>query len=613
MNSKTKFKNLSSKKYFKLVIIVVILAILASIVFTNKTIKAKLFGKKTAVVQRTETVKKGNIQVAVSGSGSIYFPNSKILYSKIGATVTKVNFKEGDTVKAGDVIAEFDATDFQSNISSSTNELQQNQLTASASNQAVENLTIKASLAGNVTSITVNEGDKVQAGGAVLTITDTSKLKISLTYNAADIKKISLGQVANVNLTSLMQSVSGTVTYISSEPTVTTSGGKVYVVEIQMNNPGALTEGMTASAEINTSKGEVSSTNTAALNYVKKQTVTSVTGGTVKSISVRENQKVAPGNTLIIMQNDDVIRAKQASDLKIASSQDKINSSSKQLEYYKITSPIDGIITKIYFKAGDTVKSGDQVVDVSDPTEMEFDVPVDELDIAKISVGQKTNITVDALESTTPVLGKVSKIAVQGTASNGVTTFPVTIKIDNNLDKLKGGMNANAEIEVNNKQNVLYVPIEAITKLGSKNYVWVKREGSNSGSGSTKANVGNKQETLNADGIKDASGSSTNSNNSAVNGKKIGNRSAASGTRGNSNSESTAENYYANAVRKEVQVGVNNDSYIEIKSGLSEGDIVILPQTQASTTNKSTTNKNGMSVGMPGGMGGSAQGRGGGF
>lgn len=596
VNSKQKLKSLSVKKYFKLVIVLAIVALLTILAFTNKTVKQKLFGKKTAVVQRTATVKRGNIQEFVSGSNSIYFPNSKILYSKIGATVTKVNFKEGDTVKAGDIIAEFDASDFESTLSTSTNELLQNQLTASSNNEAVENLTIKAPLSGNVTSIVVDEGNKVQAGGAVLTITDTSKLKVTLTYNETDVKKISTGQSANVNLTSLMQSVSGTVTYISSQSTATTAGGKVYAVEIQMNNPGVLTEGMAASAEINTSKGEVSSTNTAALSYIKKQTVTSVTGGTVKSITVKENQKVSAGAVVITMENDDVIRNKQSSDLKIASSQEKIALSSKQLEYYKITSPIDGVITKINFKVGDTVKSGDEVANVSDPTEMDFDVSVDELDIAKISVGQKVNITIDAMEETetTPLIGKVTKIAVEGTASNGVTSFPVTIKIDGNLNKLKGGMNANAEIEVSNQQNILYVPIEAVTTAGKKNYVWVKGGEGNTKSGTAPQNTENKNGALSNDS------------------NKRGN--AASQDVKQNNGSSASENYYANAVRKEVQMGVNNDSYIEIKSGLNEGDIVVLPQTKTSSnTNANTTNRSGMSGGIPGGGVRVQQGPGGGF
>ncbi|MBM7872123.1 HlyD family secretion protein [Clostridium pascui] len=594
-NLKQKLKNLSVKKYFKLMIVLAILALLTSLAFTNKTIKQKLFGKKTAVVQRTATVKRGNIQEFVSGSNSIYFPNSKILYSKIGATVTKINFKEGDTVKAGDIIAEFDASDFESTLSTSTNELLQNQLTASANNEAVENLTIKASLTGNVTNIAVSEGDKVQAGGTVITITDTSKLKVTLTYNETDVKKVSKGQSANVNLTSLMQSVNGIVTYISSEPTVATAGGKVYAVEIQMNNPGTLTEGMTASAEINTSKGEVSSTNTAALSYINKQTVTSVTGGTVKSISVRENQKISAGTVVMKMENDDLIRNKQSSDLKITSSQEKIALSSKQLEYYKIVSPIDGVITKINFKVGDTVKSGDEVANVSDPTEMDFDVSVDELDIAKISVGQKVNITIDAMEETeaTPLIGKVIKIAVEGTASNGVTSFPVTIKIDDKLDKIKGGMNANAEIEVNNKQNVLYIPIEAVTTSEKKNYVWVKEGEGNTKSGTAPQNTENKNGALSND--------SNKRGNAVLQDLKQNNGSSGS------------ENYYANAVRKEIQMGVNNDSYIEIKGGLNEGDVVILPQNKASGASEKTTNKNGMSGGMPVGGVRVQQGPGGGF
>lgn len=600
VNLKQKINKLSSKKHFKLVIILTIVALLASLMLTNKTIKQKLFGKKTAVVQRTATVKRGNIQEFVSGSNSIYFPNSKTLYSKIGATVTKVNFKEGDAVKAGDVIAEFDASDFESTLSTSTNELMQNQLTASANNEAVENLTIKASLSGNVTSINVNEGDKVQSGGAVLTITDTSKLKVMLTYNETDVKKISIGQSANVSLTSLMQSVNGTVTYISSEPTATTAGGKVYAVEIQINNPGALTEGMTASAEIHTSKGEVSSTNTAALSYIKKQTVTSVTGGTVKSISVKENQKVSAGAIVMTMENDDVIRNKQSSDLKIASSQEKIALSSKQLEYYKITSPIDGVITKINFKVGDTVKSGDEVANVSDPTEMNFDVSVDELDIAKISVGQKVNITIDAMEKTemTPLTGKVSKIAVEGTASNGVTSFPVTIKIDSNLNKLKGGMNANAEIEVSNQQNVLYVPIEAVTTSGKKNYVWIK------GVENTKGVENNLKSGSNTQDVKSENGELGNDSNKA--------RNVSSQEANHSKVANSSQNYYENAARKEVEVGINNDSYIEIKSGLNEGDIVVLPQTKTSS-NTNTTNRSGMGGGIPGGGVRVQQGPGGGF
>lgn len=608
---KEKLKSLFSMKYSKLVVSLVLVAIIATVVFTNKTIRNKIFGSKTKVTQRTATVKKGDLQVVVSGSGPISFTNDKILYSKINATVTKVNYKEGDTVKAGDVIAEFDDADFQSTLDTTRNNIQQNQVAAETSNEAVSNLNIRAPFSGQVSNITANVGDNVQAGGTVLTINDTSKLKVSLTFNAADAAYIRAGETANVNISSLMQSVSGTVTYVSNQSIGTTSGGKVYTVDIQMNNPGALVGGMTASADVETSAGEVSSTNTAALSYASSQAVISKTGGTVQSIYVKENQKVSSGSTLVVMKNNDVVRAKESADLKIAGSQTQLDSSSRQLDYYKIVAPFDGTITKLAFKVGDTVKPGDVVADVADPTQMQFDIPVDELDVAKLSVGQKVNISVDSLPdtSTTPIAGEVSKIAVSGTATSGVTTFPVTIKIDDNLDKLKGGMNANADIVVSDEQNVLYVPIEAVTTVGTKNYVWVK--GSGTGSGSTSGSSGSafNRGSSNGTNSKSSSNNSSNnnggnngnessaSNNEATVSTKIGSGSSKSGYTG----KTAANSYYANAVRKEVEVGSNSDTYIEIKSGLSQGDVVILPQTQTTSTKTSTSSTRGGGQGGPGG------------
>lgn len=556
-----KVKERISKLTTKKVIIAVVVVLGLVTVFKSSLVQNKFFASKVVIEQNSTTAKKGNLKVLVSGSGPIYFTNSSKIYSKIGATVTKVNYKEGDIVKAGDIIYELDDDDAQTSLNSDLNSFKKSQISAASSDDAVKDLSIKAPFTGIVSDIVVNQGDTVSNGGTVFTITDTTKLKVLLTYNASDVDKIILGQTANVYLTSLMQSVDGIVTYISNEATTTSSGGQLYTVEIQINNPGALQGGMTASADILAPKGVVSSTGMAVLNYIKKQTVSSLTGGTVQSISVKQNQKVSFGQVLIKMKNDDVIRAKQSSDLQLENDKTAMDLKTKQLEDYKIIAPIDGVITKISNKVGDTVKPGDELSDVSDPTQMEFDIPVDELDVAKLQVGQKTNITVDALPDTTknPVNGEISKIAVIGISENGVTTFKVAVKINDNLDKLKGGMNANGEVEVSNRENVLYVPIESITTTNEKSYVMIKKDGATS-----------------------------------------------AGTRGEASGKSSAaasekQSYYEGCVRTQVQVGVNNDTSIEITSGLKEGDVIILPKTEAGSTTKSKST--GMGKGKPPGGG----------
>jgi HlyD family secretion protein len=618
---KTKFKDVFTKGVVKKVVLGLICIAAVIGILQIKPIHDKLFGSKTQVKQNTATVKKGDIQTLVSGSGSIYFKNDSKLYSKVNGTVTAVNFKEGDKVKKGDVIYELDSTDAESSIENNQNNLTQNEISAESSSESVNNLTIRAPFSGQVSNITVGIGDSLQNNGTILTITDTSKLKVVLTYNAGDIGKIRSGQTAEVYISSLMQSVKGTVTYVSSEPSASASGAKLYTVEVQLSNPGASLDGMTASAEISTSKGTVSSTNSAALSYIAKRAVVSKTGGTVSALYVKENQKVTSGQVLAVMDNADVIRAKETSDLKLQSAQSQIASSQKQLNNYKIVAPFDGVITKLSNKVGDTVTPGTEVAEVSDPTVMEFDIPVDELDIAKISVGQKVNITADALTETSaaPIAGEVEKIAVQGTAVSGVTTFPVTIKIDDNLDKLKGGMNANANIIVSNKENVLYVPIEAVTTINGKSFVRIKgtensgnagsfaygnRSGNSSSKSSTSSSRKNSSSNNQFGGEPGGEQGETSSNtNEATVSTNFSSSQKRSGSFSRSSSGSKTQSYYAGTVMKAVQVGVNNDTYIEITSGLNEGDVVILPATQAASSSSSSSS-NSLRMGGMGGFGG---------
>ena len=269
-----KIKEWLSKLTKKQVIIIVVVVVAIIGLYKSNIIQNKFFGSKTAVKQNTSTVKKGNLKVLVSGSGPIYFTNSSMIYSKIGATVTKVNYKEGDKVKAGDIIYELDNVDAQTSVNKDLNSFKQSEISAGTSNDAVNDLSIKAPFTGVVSDIVAKKGDTVQKGGTVFTIADTTKLKVLLTYNASAGGRIAVGQTAKVYLTSLMQSVSGKVTYISNQTTGTTAGGLLYTVEIQINNPGAVIEGMTASADISSSKGVISSTCTAELNYINKQLVT---------------------------------------------------------------------------------------------------------------------------------------------------------------------------------------------------------------------------------------------------------------------------------------------------------------------------------------------------
>jgi len=616
---KINYKKVLSRKPVKIIIGLLILTAVGLIIYNSSFVQKKLASNSTSV-QRTANVKKGDIKVTVSGSGAVYFVQSQETVSKVDGIVKKVYFKEGDKVKAGDLLAELDDSDQQGKVQDASNSLAQTELSNNSAYSDLENLTINAPFNGQVTGISVSKGDTVNKGTAILTITDTSKLKATLPFNAADINLIKLGTAVDINVASLMQVVKGTVTYVSNQPSASSNGALLYNVEIQINNPGALTENMTVSADVSTTKGTVSSIDSGKLSYINKTTITSKVSGNVQSISVKEHQQVGSGTTMIKLQSDEVEKSLKTASLNIENSQKQVNTAQEKLEYYKIYAPFDGTIISQTINVGDSVKAGGVIAKVADTSQLAFNVAIDELDVSQVKVGQEVSVSLDAFSetTTTQMKGEVSKIAMEGTSTNGVTSYNVTIKIKDSNEKIKSGMNANGEVLVSNTTEVLYVPIEAIKKIQNKSYVYVKSDGTQ-GSGTKAQEQGNIPQGQSGSA---SSGNSSNSNiqrrnTNSANGNSswnsngndsaaTSNRSASNATSNSKTSSNSTNNYYANATLKQVEVGVYNDSYIEIKSGLNEGDTIILPQIQSSSSTNSSKTQSG--IGGIGGLGGVNQG-----
>lgn len=603
--TKVKFKK---GKKIKILILCLVVLLIASAVFTFITIRK---GKTASnIQQRTATVVKGNLDISIAGSSSLESSNRRELSPKVTSKINKINFKEGDEVKEGDVIFELDDTDALLNIEDTKNQIAQTQLTQENNIKSISGLNIKAPYSGQVTGILLKSGDTVGKGSVVLTITDLSKLKLILPFGGKGIEGVTKGKKADVYLQDLMQSVEGTVTYVSSKPYSTAAGGELYNVEIQIDNPGSLKEGMQASAEIQTPSGIVSSVENGALAYLNSTKLRSDAGGTVKTVNAMENQYVNAGDTLLEITNDDLKLTLDTTDLKLQNLQRQLEIQTEQLAYYKITAPNSGMITSLTAKEGDTVKQGDVLAVVADMGHMQFSVSVDELDIAKVQVGQRVDITVDALEETTtkPLTGQVTKTAMEGTSSGGVTTYPVTISV-NETDKLKAGMNANATIYISEKKDVLMVPLEAVQKMGNRSFVWVKSNGTNqaNGSGQWKYGGNNTRGNRNNTNGSDNGGNSQTQGqqNSQQNGQQQNGNQSGSSAQGNRRNMSASNPYYAGAVIMPVETGINNDTYIEITSGLKEGDIVILPQVTTSSKTNNTQTNSGLGLGgMLGGGGG---------
>jgi len=145
------------------------------------------------------------------------------------------------------------------------------------------------------------------------------------------------------------------------------------------------------------------------------------------------------------------------------------------LKLATLISPINGIIIHVDNPvAGVNITPATATFTIADPKVMVFKANVDEIDIAKIKLGQKVAITLDAYPKT-KINGQITRIGFAATTTRGGgTAFPVEVKLPANHGlRFKVGMNGDMEVVIEKREKVLAVPNGAIHYKNSKAYVKV--------------------------------------------------------------------------------------------------------------------------------------------
>ena len=166
----------------------------------------------------------------------------------------------------------------------------------------------------------------------------------------------------------------------------------------------------------------------------------------------------------------------QAREQALQIAQAELSQAQQSLNKTVIISPINGMVTSLPVKVGETVITGtniagDTLMDIADPSEVLADVQVDEADIANVKLGEDANIDAVSFPDRT-LHGKVQFVASSVTdTSSSLTassasqgrTFEVKIAIgDKDIGLLKPGMSARAEIFTQSTPDTLSVPVQAI-------------------------------------------------------------------------------------------------------------------------------------------------------
>lgn len=149
----------------------------------------------------------------------------------------------------------------------------------------------------------------------------------------------------------------------------------------------------------------------------------------------------------------------------VASAAAQVASARTDLERSVIRSPIDGVVVDRQVNVGQPVASSLQAatlfVIAQDLSRLQANITVDEADIGEVSEGQVVRFTVDAFPDR-EFEGRVSQVRQQGVAESGVVSYTVVVEADNPGRQLLPGMTANAEIVLEQRENVLRVPNTAL-------------------------------------------------------------------------------------------------------------------------------------------------------
>ena len=348
---------------------------------------------------KTYTIEKGKIELLALATGKLTSSNEDRI--KLNGSVTDTLVALGDVVSKGDILGEYTRQ-------SSTNSLY-------------------APVSGVVTEVP-------SALGSTLTIAGSNQFKMIIQLPETELKRVSLGQYAEVYVSAVDQTFYGSVTKINQVATV---------MEPQS------TFGVTLSFDGDTTKVRV------GMSAVSKMQLEGYGDYYVhgKLEAAQETRVTIDGSLTKV-------------DVKVG---DTVNKNQKLGEYQssmksnvKITATRDGIITSI--PSG--LSTG---FVIADPDALELTVDITETDIHKLSIGQNADIYIEAIDR--HFEGEIVKIAYVGNTNLDYTTYPVTIEFDEADASVFLGMSGSASIVTNTKDNILIVPFEAIVTEGTQRYL----------------------------------------------------------------------------------------------------------------------------------------------
>ncbi len=415
------------------------------------------------------TVQKGTVISAVSGSGQVSATDQIDLKARSSGTITYVGVKPGMFVKKWQTLFSLDARDAQKAVRDAETSLETAQLDLEKFTQAPKSLDVQALEADEQTQekVKVDAEKSVEKAYSDLLNTSTSPISSIITDNQTPPTITGLyNKNIETTITITTHPENGYFAF-STTPEVIPDNTATYsaVVPQPIGDTGLYIK--FSNTDRNQPQWIIYLPNKTVSGYASNLSAyndaLASKDETIKNADLKiaeDKQKIAD-----LYQPDPLdLRAKQ---LVVQQKEDALVDAKANLSDYYVTAPFDGEIASVVGRVGDTASGTLGTIITKQKI---ASISLNEVDIAKIKLGQKTTLEFDAIPDLS-ITGEVAEIDTMGTVSQGVVNYNVKIAFDTDSEKIKPGMSVSASIITDVKQDVLTVPVSAVKTNNSGSYV----------------------------------------------------------------------------------------------------------------------------------------------
>lgn len=420
-------------------------------------------GKETQVL--TDVVQYGSITATVEGSGMTKAKNSETITIATVGTVKEVMVAEGDVVTAGTPLFIIESDDARNAVEKARQDVLGFEKTLSTLQKDIAGLNLAAGYPGKLMETEdLNPGDIISKGQKVAILADDTRLRLTQYYSYAYEGMIYEGQSVEVSVPALMSSLPGTVEAVHMVSRITPEGTKLFSADILVENEGALSAEMTASATVEAGGETVYPYEAGKLEYYRTGELKSTVNGTVISSSLVDYLQVTQGQVLVRIDGED-------SEAEIFSAQQSLDEARKTLETAEknlancsAVASIDGKVIGLTIKPGDEVAANTVVVSISDTSSLIVNATVDERNVSAVQTGMMVSLD----QWGTQAMGMVESVSLSSTVNNGVATYPMVISVDNSEESLQVNSNINYNLTASENDNCLILPLQCVRTVSTE-------------------------------------------------------------------------------------------------------------------------------------------------